>query len=226
MPGPDDGRLDVRMAGEPLVALAERALYWPARRRLVIADLHLGKEHVFRRAGIAVPHGVTQDDLQRLSQLLGSTGALSLWIVGDLLHGPSAPAGWKDAWRAWRQRHEAVDVAVLAGNHDRWLARAGLDVRLLGEVHSDGPFLFRHVPRQDPGGKHVIAGHVHPKARVSGLPRSWPVFWMKEGVTVLPAFSEFTGGHLVKTDAQSALLACVGGELVALPRGGTHSDGR
>src|SRR5690606_9677292 len=125
MPSPHDGRLNVCIAGEPLVALAGRALYWPARRRLIIADLHLGKDHVFRRSGMAVPQGMTQDDLQRLSHLIGSTGAESLWVVGDLLHGPSAPAGWKDAWRDFRRRHQTKDVAVLTGNHDRWLAGAG-----------------------------------------------------------------------------------------------------
>ena len=44
-----------RMRGEPVHALADRALWWPARRRLVIADLHLGKGDAFRHAGIAVP---------------------------------------------------------------------------------------------------------------------------------------------------------------------------
>lgn len=226
MPDQHDNRLDVSIAGEAFVALPERALYWPARRRLIIADLHLGKEHVFRRYGIAVPDGVTQDDLHRLSRLIEVTGAQSLWVVGDLLHGPSAQAGWKDVWKAWRQRHAALDVAVLAGNHDRLLARAELDVRLLGEAYSDGPLMFRHVPQRDPGGRHVIAGHLHPKARVPGLPRSWPAFWMKEGVTVLPAFSEFTGGYPVRADAQSAILACVGGELVVPRRGETHSERR
>ena len=47
------------MRGERLQLHADRALYWPARGRLLIADLHLGKGDVFRRAGIAVPRGGT-----------------------------------------------------------------------------------------------------------------------------------------------------------------------
>ena len=46
-------------AGESLVLLGERALYWPTRQALLIADLHLGKADVFRRAGIALPSGGT-----------------------------------------------------------------------------------------------------------------------------------------------------------------------
>ncbi|WZB67678.1 metallophosphoesterase [Achromobacter xylosoxidans] len=86
---------------------------------MIIADLHLGKSHVFRRAGIAVPSGATRGDLDRLAALVARTAARELWIVGDLLHGPAAQAAWRDAWLEWRRQHAGLDVAVLAGNHDR-----------------------------------------------------------------------------------------------------------
>jgi hypothetical protein len=35
--------LDLVLAGEPVRLLADRALYWPARRRLLLADLHLAR---------------------------------------------------------------------------------------------------------------------------------------------------------------------------------------
>jgi DNA ligase-associated metallophosphoesterase len=188
----------VALAGEPMLLLGHRALYWPARDRLVIADLHLGKGHVFRRSGIAVPSGATEDDLQRLGALLAATGAQSLWIVGDVLHGPASGDGWRDSWMRWRRAHASVQVAALTGNHDRALAGAQLDIEGLGETAADGPFVFQHVPQWDKEGRHVIAGHVHPQARVPGVPRSWPVFWLQPGLTVLPAFSAFTGGFDVR----------------------------
>lgn len=217
MPALPDGALPLELAGQAVLLLGERALYWPARRRLVIADLHLGKSHVFRRAGIAVPRGATQDDLQRLARLVAETAARELWIVGDVLHGPAAQAGWREAWGHWRRQHAGLDIAVLNGNHDRALARAALDVRQLGEVQDDGPFLFRHHPQADPQGRHVVAGHVHPKTSLPGVPRSWPVFWLRQGITVLPAFSDFTGGHVVDAEQGDALVLCVDG--VALPVG-------
>ena len=61
MPASGDDALAIKLANEPMVLLGARALYWPARSRLIIADLHLGKSHVFRQAGIAVPRGATQD---------------------------------------------------------------------------------------------------------------------------------------------------------------------
>jgi len=220
MPASDDGSLPMRLGGEPVVLLGGRALYWPARSRLVIADLHLGKGHVFRQAGIAVPSGATRDDLARLAGLAAATAARELWIVGDVLHGPASQAGWRDAWAQWRQAHPRLDVAALAGNHDRALGSAGLGMRQLGEVHADGPFVFRHLPQADAQGRHVIAGHVHPQARLPGVPRNWPVFWLRPGMTVLPAFSAFTGGHLVSAGRGEALAACVQDTVLLLSAGG------
>lgn len=211
-----DAALSLRVAGEPMVLLGGRAMYWPARRRLIIADLHLGKGHVFRRAGIAVPQGATRNDLQRLTRLLEATGAHALWIVGDVLHGPLAQAGWQDIWAQWRQEHAGLDVAVLAGNHDRALRAEVLNVRVLGETWAEGPFLFRHVPGEDALGRHVIAGHMHPKVRVPGLPRHWPAFWLRQNMTVLPAFSEFTGGQAIEAGRGDAVVACVEGGVVSL----------
>ncbi|MBB1595140.1 ligase-associated DNA damage response endonuclease PdeM [Achromobacter sp. UMC46] len=216
MPGSRDEGLCIKLADEPVVLLGDRAMFWPARSRLIIADLHLGKSHVFRQAGIAVPQGATRDDLMRLDQLLESTAAAGLWIVGDMLHGPMDRAGWRDTWTQWRKRHATLDVAALTGNHDRALDGAVLDIRQLGESATDGPFLFRHLPCADPHGRHVIAGHVHPKTRVPGVPRSWPAFWLRESMTVLPAFSDFTGGQVVGAGDGSALVACVEGSALAI----------
>ena len=58
--------LPITLAGESVHLLGARALYWPARDALLIADLHLGKADLFRRSGIGLPSGGTSDDLQRL----------------------------------------------------------------------------------------------------------------------------------------------------------------
>lgn len=86
--------LPVQLAGETMVLIGARALYWPARQALLIADLHLGKADVFRRAGIALPRGGTAEDLQRLQSLLDMHACRELWILGDILHGPVHRAAW------------------------------------------------------------------------------------------------------------------------------------
>lgn len=208
--------LRVSLGGEDVVLLGGRALYWPARARLLLADLHLGKADAFRRAGIALPSGGTAHDLARLDTLLETTGAGSVWVLGDMLHGATDTAGWRQAWERWRAARPRLEVAVLTGNHDRALPAAALDVRLLGSAVDDGPFAFRHAPERHPA-RHVVCGHLHPVAVVPGVRRRWPAFWLQTGLTVLPAFSEFTGGAVVAPDDGGRLVACVDGSAIPLP---------
>ncbi|MEO8365474.1 MAG: ligase-associated DNA damage response endonuclease PdeM [Pseudoxanthomonas sp.] len=207
---------ELRVANEELRLLGDRAVYWPARRRLLIADLHLGKADVFRRAGIGLPQGGTAHDLQRLSRLLLETTATELWILGDMLHGPAPQAAWRDSWNAWRGQHAGLRIVALAGNHDRALAPAGLGIELAGESVEEGALVMRHEPRPHPH-RHVLCGHVHPLATLPGIRRRWPAFWLRDGITVLPAFSHFTAGVAPRLFQGERLVACVEGEVVALP---------
>lgn len=206
----------VELAGEPVELMGDRALYWPARRRLLIADLHLGKADVFRRAGIGLPAGGTVHDLQRLSALLHATGAMELWILGDILHGAAPAAAWQQQWDGWRQLHAEVRMAGIAGNHDRALASTPLGLELQQDCVDDGPFAMRHDPVPHPR-LHVVCGHLHPLAAAPGMRRRWPAFWLGPEVTVLPAFSYFTAGVVVTPAPGEQLVACVDGETVALP---------
>ena len=203
------------LAGEPMQLLADRALFWPRRSRLMIADLHLGKADAFRSAGIALPRGGTDDDLSRLSEMMHLTGARELMVLGDFLHGPAGDKPWRRHWQAWRERHRDVVVSVLAGNHDRALAGAGLDLVLHSATVDDWPFALRHAPEAHPG-LHVLCGHLHPVTRLPGLPGRWPAFWLQRGCTVLPAFSRFTGGVVPVLAPGDELHICAGGELVGL----------
>ena len=200
------------LAGEPVRLYAERALYWPARRRLVIADLHLGKGDTFRRHGIAVPSGGTADDLARLAGLLARTGARELWVLGDMLHGDPAGARWRAAWTAFRTGHPGLAIRVVAGNHDRALHAAALDVAIDAAAVRDGPFEFRHDP-VPAAGAHVLCGHLHPVLRLAPLRRQFPAFVLDPSTTVLPAFSLFTGGWPADPRA-GPVVACVDGALV------------
>lgn len=103
--------LPTTLAGEQVLLLGARALYWPARKALLIADLHLGKADVFRRAGIGLPSGGTGDDLDRLSALLHQHAVDTLWILGDVLHGAAHRAAWYRQWQGWREQHATLEIA-------------------------------------------------------------------------------------------------------------------
>lgn len=205
----------VTLAGETVRLLGDRAMLWPVRHRLLIADLHLGKADIFRHAGIGLPSGGTLHDLSRLDDLLAATQANELWILGDVLHGPALPSRWLDSWKQWRARHRTLRVVALTGNHDRALAKAGLDIELAGALVEDGPFALRHDPEPHRA-LHVLCGHVHPLADLPGMRRRWPAFWLRERMTLLPAFSQFTAGVAPRLSAGEHLVACVEGEAIPL----------
>src|SRR3954468_19459869 len=81
---PRDATLDV--AGEQIILMAERALYWPTATTLFVADAHFGKAATFRAGGIFVPRGTTSSALSRLDGALARTSATRLIFLGDLLH--------------------------------------------------------------------------------------------------------------------------------------------
>ena len=203
------------LAGEPMHFLAERALFWPSRKRLFIADLHLGKADIFRRFGIALPSGGTRHDLSRIASMVERTGATSVWVLGDFLHGAIDSTQWRAGWDAFRDTHPALEFGVLAGNHDRALVRAGLDLLLLGDALEDGPFSLRHMPDPHAPG-HVLCGHLHPTVKIEGFPARWPAFWLQASTCVLPAFSAFTGGRTPETMQGDRLVACLHGQVLAL----------
>ncbi len=211
------------IGGQAMLALADRALFWPARSRLILSDLHLGKADTFRRLGMALPSGGTKLDLERLSVLIAQTGAREAWVLGDFLHG-AVVASWREQWLTWRSANSALDIGVLTGNHDASLHAASLAVTPLGAAVIDAGLAFRHTPDDDPGGQHVLCGHLHPVLRLPGLGRRWPIFWLGENQTVLPAFSHFTGGMEVSLGHADQFVACVATEVVA--SWGTKLQGR
>jgi uncharacterized protein len=95
----------VRLAGEDVMLLPERALYWPRAASLVAADFHWGKGATFRAAGIPVPTGTTGDDLRRLDGALQRTCARRLIILGDLFHARAGRIATRTLaeLRAWRE---------------------------------------------------------------------------------------------------------------------------
>lgn len=208
--------IELVLAGETVRLLADRALYWPARQRLLVADLHLGKDDAFRAAGIALPTGGARRDLDRLTALIDACGAASLWLLGDLLHGPLVDTAWREAWAGFRARHAGLDIRLIEGNHDRAAARAALNIERSRDRVDDGPFTFAHAPGATPedGGRFRVCGHLHPVVSVPGFRGRFAAFAVIDHQLVLPAFSLFTGGWRVRT--AQARYACMGSQLLAM----------
>lgn len=195
--------MDLDWGGARLRLRADKAVAWPARRSLLVADLHLGKGQTFRRLGVPVPQGSTADTLDRLGAALADSGAERLIVLGDFLHAAAARDGAAAlTLQAWRRRHASLDLVLVRGNHD---ARAGdppadWGIRVVeGPWRPEGPgsgLVLDHHPEPCAGAA-VLAGHLHPgvrlRARGDALRLPCYAFDRRRQVGVLPAFGAFTG---------------------------------
>jgi DNA ligase-associated metallophosphoesterase len=213
--------LTVEVGGEPLSLLPDKAAFLPRHRALLVADAHIGKAVSFRRLGVPVPRGTTSETLERLSALVERVNARHIVFLGDFLHSEHAhaPATLK-ALARWRERHAALDLTLVRGNHDQ---RAGDPPPTLGIEVVDEPFMLGrlalcHHPRQVHGA-YALAGHLHPCAGLgSGLDRlRLPCFWLRPDTGVLPAFGTFTGMHAVRAHEDDRLYVVAEERVVPVP---------
>lgn len=225
MNGPGDLRVEV--AGEALVLLPERALFWERELALVVADAHLGKAASFRAAALPLPGGTTTGTLERLSEALTRCGARRLLLLGDFFH---AKAGRADrtlaAIERWRDRHAGLDILLVRGNHDRDAGDPPCEWGFAchDEPWMEPPFALRHHPSDEPGeeGAYALAGHLHPGVIMEGLGRQrerLPCFLFGPSAGLLPAFGDFTGSARVRPRRGDRLYAVAGDEVVGITVG-------
>jgi uncharacterized protein len=213
--------LTLTLAGEAVLLLPERALFWPRRATLFVADTHWGKAATFRAAAIPVPGGTTGDDLARLQSALERTSARRLVVLGDLLHARAGRAeSTLAAVAAWRRNQLQLEVTLVRGNHDRGAGDPppewGFDCR--DQPVALAPFVLRHTPEAS-GEGYVLAGHLHPGVRLFGGGRQrelLPCFWFGQHTGVLPAFGSFTGAAPIAPQSGDAVVVVAGDELVGL----------
>lgn len=213
----------VEVAGETLVLLPDRGIYWPARRTLMVADVHLGKAAAMRAQGLAIPGGTTRTTLDRLARMLAWTGAESLIVLGDLLHAREARARETLAQvAAWRERHPRLAIRLIRGNHDRRASDPPPEwnIECLDPPVELHPFALVHDPADCVPGIYTLAGHLHPAFRLSGSGGQslrLPCFWFGAGCGVLPACGEFTGTARIRPAPGDRIYAIAGGAVMRIP---------
>ncbi|HEY0286551.1 MAG TPA: ligase-associated DNA damage response endonuclease PdeM [Pseudomonas sp.] len=214
--------LPLELAGAELYLLADKAVYYPAERTLLIADAHFGKAAAYRKLGQPVPHGTTENNLLRLDALLRTWACDHLIFLGDFLHAPQSHAtGTLAALDQWRARHVGLDITLIRGNHDKRAGDPpqGLGIDVVTEPLLTGPFALQHEPHPHPT-HHVLAGHVHPVYRLYGKGRQrlrLPCFYVQETITLLPAFGAFTGGMNVEHTTDSRIYVIGDGAIWETP---------
>src|SRR3979409_316166 len=196
-------RSSLDVADVSLVADLSGALFWEEQRLLVVSDLHLEKGSSFAARGVLLPPYDTVATLGRLAAVIARHDPRVVRAPGDSLHARTAhqrlSAPDRDAIAAFQ---EGRDWIWISGNHDPALP-SDLGGVVAHEV-AIGPIAFRHEPT---GASGEIAGHLHPKARVSTRGRSMERrgFACDGERAVMPAFGAYTGGLSIRDAAFSKI---------------------
>lgn len=196
----------LHVAGERLMLDPAGILFWPARRLLVVADLHLEKGSHFAAAGRLLPPYDTRETLACLRLVLARWRPARLVLLGDSFHSRDGMRRMA-ATDAATLRHllDGIEPIWVLGNHDP-VPQAGLPGQCLDEWR-EGPLTFRHEARRDTVPPVEVSGHFHPKAtmptRAGGVTR--PCFVADARRILLPAFGAYTGGLDARDPAVAGL---------------------
>ena len=222
--------------GVSLCALPDRALWWPDRRLLCVADLHLGKSgRLARSSGALLPPYETRETLTRLSRIVRIADPVTVVCLGDSFDDLEAVRELST------EDHDTLSVMArgrqwiwISGNHDPGLdsgdVMAGLgggeppgNRGFLSAKFTMGPLTFRHIA--NPAESCEVSAHYHPKCRVAGYGRrvTRACFLVDGKRIILPAFGHYTGGlhchepPLSELMEPSAVAILTGARAIAVP---------
>jgi len=197
----------VVVCGKRFLADMSGALYWPAERALIVADMHLEKGSAFAGRGQMLPPYDTRDTLERLARVIDRYQAETVVALGDSFHDCEGPSRMHaDDLARLRVMQDHCEWIWITGNPDPFEARH-LGGHVLREIVVEGIRL-----RHEPGPArvtHEIAGHMHPAAKVTlnGLTLRRPCFVSNGLRLILPAFGSYAGGLNVLDAAFGTMFA-------------------
>ncbi len=186
-------------AGQHLLLDPAGAAFWPVRRTLIVADLHLEKGSSYAARGALLPPYDSRATLDMLSRLIQHYAPERVIALGDSFHDSDGAERLCVQDRAiLDQLMERVAFVWIRGNHDPLLSAAmpGITTGL----YEEASFKFRHIaePQIHPiSGYHgEFSGHYHPKARIEtrGKLISRRCFMVDQHRLMLPALGAYSGG--------------------------------
>jgi DNA ligase-associated metallophosphoesterase len=206
------------LQGEELQLLPQKAIYWPARKILFIADTHFGKIAHFRKAGLSVPHAAALENLLRFENLLNKNPAKRVFFLGDLFHS-DLNTEWLN-FKASIRKLKHIQFELITGNHDVLHPHSyqNLNFKVHAQTYQIGPFYLSHEPLKEvPTGVYNLCGHIHPGVRLLGQGRQsmrLPCFYFGAQQGILPAFGEFTGIYQLKPKKEDTVFVVSGQEVL------------
>ena len=216
------GGISFNLLNQGLLLLPQKAIYWQQEKALIAADVHLGKVGHFRKAGIAVPRDMEQNELAVLSDLVFEHKPEKIIFLGDFFHS-DMNADW-DWFILWRSQFPKLEIILVRGNHD--IIDDSYYQQLNIVLHDQllvGPFLMLHHPLADSALEqaegYVFCGHIHPGVRLIGRGRqdiTLPCFAFGAKQVVLPSFGKFTGRVAIRSNKTDRIFAIAQDKVLAV----------
>ncbi len=182
------------------------AAFWPAKRVLIVADLHFEKSSSLAARGALLPPYDTKATLERLNRLVRLYRPAKVIALGDSFHdrGAVSRLAKEDRAKIEAMAREAHFIWI-AGNHDS----EPTDLPgVSASIYREGPFTFRHEAAPQLGPREIeISGHFHPKASIDARAKrvSRPCFVSDSSRLMMPAFGAYAGGLDVRDPAIAKL---------------------
>jgi uncharacterized protein len=200
--------------GNNFLLSANKTIFWEEEKALILSDLHLGKSGHFRKAGIAIPQNILQEDLFRLLSEIQFFKPEKIIIVGDLFH--STMNKEHELFLRWRKDIGHIAIHLVKGNHDilkrNWYEAANIIVH--ENNFGVGNFIFTHDVNDEKNieEKYCFSGHIHPSILIKSTGRQnikLACFYFSKNYAVLPAFGKFTGTFSLTPKKEDAVFVLV-----------------
>jgi uncharacterized protein len=200
---------------------ASKTIFWEQEKALILSDLHLGKSGHFRKAGIAIPQNILQEDLFRLLDDIQFFKPHKIIIVGDLFH--STMNKEHELFLKWRKDISHIVIHLIKGNHDilekNWYEAA--DIYVHENNLTIGNFVFTHDvnDEKDMEEKYCFSGHIHPSIILSGTAKQnikMACFYFTKSYAILPAFGKFTGTFSIQPTKKDTVFAIVKNTIIKM----------
>lgn len=212
--------LTVELQGEQLTLHHSKSIYWPSKKILLLADLHLGKSAHFRKEGMAIPDSPSISNLAALNYLLKTWRVDQVIFLGDLFH-----SRFNLSWeRFGKLLHSYPDkkFILVSGNHD--ILHQSHYEKYNIKVLKDGlvlePFVFTHIPMESNDTTfYNLAGHIHPGVRMRGKAYQsvrLPCFYFGKKAGIMPAFGKFTGYSIIRPKKDEQVYVIVDKQVMAV----------
>ncbi len=187
---------------QEMVLTADRALYWPRERALLVADLHLEKASYFAQFGQMLPPYDSRETLERLALAIRETGARKVIALGDNFHDDNGTQRLDTHTTGMLSAlTRATEWIWITGNHDPGLnSQANRDIGgdAMDELSIDSIVLRHKASPEECAAE--ISGHYHPglKVRAKGRSIARPCTVLGthhsgQQRLILPAFGALTG---------------------------------